>query len=152
MNPFCGSTFCFSSLQIKKPCNLQWKIWNFWGFSFLKKYFTIKVLLKMCWTLIFSHLLIWPHFWSPLTPIGFIFFTLCVTSWLVNICFCKTFDTECVMDLDYQNELLIFESILTSFKLSIIFGGSWGSTENWLKPKNEPPSGNLSCPNLWNAL
>jgi len=39
------------------------------------------------------------------------------------------------MDLDYQRELLIFESILTSFKPSIIFGGSWGNTENWLEPK-----------------
>ncbi len=42
--------------------------------------------------------------------------------------------------------------ILTSFKLSIVFGGSWGSTENWLEPKTEPPSENLACPNLWNAL
>jgi len=42
--------------------------------------------------------------------------------------------TECVTDLDYQSELLIFESILTPFKLSIVFGGSWGSTENWLEP------------------
>jgi len=40
------------------------------------------------------------------------------------------------------------ESILTSFKPSIIFGGSWGSTENWLEPKTEPPLGNLACPNL----
>jgi len=52
------------------------------------------------------------------------------------------------MDLDKQSELLIYESILTSFKPSIILGGSWGSTENWLKPKAKPPSGNLSCPNL----
>jgi hypothetical protein len=34
--------------------------------------------------------------------------------------------------------LLIFESIFTSFKLGIFFGGSWGSNENWLKPKNKP--------------
>jgi len=52
------------------------------------------------------------------------------------------------MDLDYQSELLISESILTSFKLSILFAGSWGSAENWLQPKAEPPSGNLACPNL----
>ncbi len=38
--------------------------------------------------------------------------------------------TECVTDLDEQSELLIFKSILTSFKLSIVFGGSWGSAEN----------------------
>jgi len=47
---------------------------------------------------------------------------------------------------------LNFESILTSFKLSIIFGGSWSSTENWLEPKTKPPSGNLACPNLQNSL
>ncbi len=46
----------------------------------------------------------------------------------------------------------MFESILTTFKLNIVFGGSWGSTENWLEPKTKPPSGNLACPNLWNAL
>jgi len=27
-----------------------------------------------------------------------------------------------------------------------------GSVENWLQSKAEPPSGNLTCPNLWNAL
>jgi len=55
--------------------------------------------------------------------------------------------TECVTDLDYQSKLLIFELILTSFKPSIIFGGSWGSTENWLEPKTKPPLRNLTCPN-----
>jgi len=44
--------------------------------------------------------------------------------------------------------LLIFESILTSFKTSIIFGGSLGIAENWLEPKTKQPSGNLACPNL----
>jgi len=43
--------------------------------------------------------------------------------------------------------MIIFESNLAIFKSSIIFGGSWGSIENWLKPKTEPPSGNLACPN-----
>jgi len=43
--------------------------------------------------------------------------------------------------------MIIFGSILTTFELSIIFGGSWGSIENWLKLKTEPPSGNLACPN-----
>jgi hypothetical protein len=37
---------------------------------------------------------------------------------------------------------------LTSFKLSIIFGGRLGTTENWLVPKTEPPSGNFARPNL----
>jgi len=57
-------------------------------------------------------------------------------------------DTECVTDLDYQSKLLIFELILTTFKPSIVFRGSWGSIENWIEPKTEPPSGNLACPNL----
>jgi len=43
--------------------------------------------------------------------------------------------------------LLIFESILTTFKLSIIFRGSWGSINNWLEPKIKPLSGNFACPN-----
>jgi len=32
------------------------------------------------------------------------------------------------------------------------FGGSWGSIENWLKPKTEPSSGNLACPNPFSDL
>jgi hypothetical protein len=37
---------------------------------------------------------------------------------------------------------------LTTFELSSIFGGSWGSNENWLKTKIESPLGYLACPNL----
>jgi len=48
--------------------------------------------------------------------------------------------------------LFIFEPILTTFKPIIVFRGSWGSIKNWLEPKIEPPSGNLACPNRWNAL
>jgi hypothetical protein len=48
--------------------------------------------------------------------------------------------------------MIIFESILTTFKSSSIFGSSWGSSVNWLTPKTKPPSGNLVCPNSWNAL
>jgi len=44
--------------------------------------------------------------------------------------------------------MIIFESILTSFKPSTIVGGSWGSTENRLQPETKPPLGNLACPNL----
>jgi len=47
--------------------------------------------------------------------------------------------TECVTELDLQSEMIIFESILTTFEMSNIFGGSWGSSANWLKPKTEPP-------------
>jgi len=54
---------------------------------------------------------------------------------------------ECVADFDQGSEMIIFESILTTFEPSRIFGGSWGSIENWLEPKNEPLSENLACPN-----
>jgi len=48
--------------------------------------------------------------------------------------------------------MIIFGSILSTFELSSIFGGSWGSIENWLEPKIKPPSGNFACLNLRNAL
>jgi len=44
----------------------------------------------------------------------------------------------------FTYNLLIF----ATFESSSIFGGSWGSIENWLEPKIKPPSGNLACPNL----
>ncbi len=40
--------------------------------------------------------------------------------------------------------MLILELILTTFELSIIFGGSWVIIENWLKPKTEPQSEDLA--------
>jgi len=46
--------------------------------------------------------------------------------------------TECVADLDEQTEMIIFESNLTTFKLSIVFWGSCGICENWLEPETEP--------------
>jgi hypothetical protein len=39
-----------------------------------------------------------------------------------------------------------FESILTTFKLSIILKGSWGSGVNWLKPKIETSLIKFSLP------
>jgi len=48
--------------------------------------------------------------------------------------------------------MVIFGLILTTFELSSIFGGSWGSSENRLEPKIKPLSGNSACPNLPNAL
>ncbi len=74
-----------------------------------------------------------------------------------NVC-CRvsiptSFTAECVKDLDLRTEMIIFRSILTTFKFSIVLIGSWGSIENWLEPKTETlPSGNLACPNPWNAL
>jgi hypothetical protein len=58
-----------------------------------------------------------------------------------------TIHTECVTDLDKQSKMIIFGSILSTFKWNSIFGGSWGSIENRCKTKTEPPSGNLACPN-----
>jgi len=51
----------------------------------------------------------------------------------------KNATTECVTDLDSWSEMIIFESILTTFKLSIVFRGSWGRSVNWLESKMEPP-------------
>jgi len=42
----------------------------------------------------------------------------------------------------------MFGLILAILELNSIFGGSWGSIKNLLKPKTEPPSGNLACLNL----
>jgi len=36
--------------------------------------------------------------------------------------------------------------------LNQAFGGSWDSIENWVEPETKPPSENLACTNLWNAL
>jgi len=44
--------------------------------------------------------------------------------------------------------MIIFVSICTTFGSSSIFGGSWGSIENWLEPKIEPALENLACPHL----
>jgi len=45
--------------------------------------------------------------------------------------------------------MIVFGSaILITFESSSISGGSWGSIENWLEPKTEPPLGNLACPHL----
>ncbi len=42
--------------------------------------------------------------------------------------------------------MIIFGSIFTTFESSIIFGGSWGSIENFLKPKNQTTFGKFSLP------
>jgi len=44
--------------------------------------------------------------------------------------------------------MIFFKLILTTFESRSIFGGSWGSIENRLEAKIEPPSGNLAFPNL----
>lgn len=51
---------------------------------------------------------------------------------------------ECVTDVDKQREIIIFDSILTSYKPSIDFlfvflGGSLGNFKNSLEPSNKLP-------------
>ncbi len=48
--------------------------------------------------------------------------------------------------------MIIFGSILTTLKLSSIYGGSWGSIEKGLEPKIEPQSGNLVCPSVKHSV
>jgi len=48
--------------------------------------------------------------------------------------------------------MIIFELILITLKSSIVLRGSSDSSDSWLKPKIQPPSANLACPNLWNTL
>ena len=36
--------------------------------------------------------------------------------------------------------MIIFESIMTTFELSVIFWGNWGSLKNWLEPNTKPQS------------
>ncbi len=40
-----------------------------------------------------------------------------------------------------------FGPIFTTFESNRIFGGSWGSVDNWLELKTEPRQGNLACRN-----
>ena len=37
-----------------------------------------------------------------------------------------------------MNDMIIFESLLTTLEPSSIFWGSWGSSENWLEPVLTP--------------
>jgi len=48
---------------------------------------------------------------------------------------CTSTSTERITDLDLRSKMIIFGLILTTFKFSIIFRGSWGSIENWLEHK-----------------
>ncbi len=63
----------------------------------------------------------------------------------MNVCFCIC--TVCFTGLDQGSEVMIFESILTIFKMSVVFRGVWGSIEKWLELKIKPPKANLACPN-----
>ena len=50
-------------------------------------------------------------------------------------CNVTTSNTECVNNLDKRSKMIIFMSILTTFKASFVFSGSWGSSKNRLEPK-----------------
>jgi len=43
--------------------------------------------------------------------------------------------------------MIIFGTIFTTFESSRIIGDSYGSIENWLETKTEPPSENLAFRN-----
>ncbi len=46
--------------------------------------------------------------------------------------------TECVTDLDDQSDMIIFESLLTTFEAIFIVWGSWAICKNWLELKTKP--------------
>jgi len=54
---------------------------------------------------------------------------------------------NCVTDLDSRSEMIIFESILSTFELSVIFWSSRGNSENRLEPKIETPLANFASTN-----
>ncbi len=60
---------------------------------------------------------------------------------------CKNYFYRVCHGFRLTSEVMIFGLILTTFESSSIFGDSWGSIENWLEPKTEPPLENLACPN-----
>jgi len=67
--------------------------------------------------------------------------------WLKNTVYCRVCNGFRLTKRDDY-----FWADLTTFKLSLIFWGSWGSIENWHEPETEPPLGNLAWPNVWNTL
>ncbi len=62
------------------------------------------------------------------------------------------FDKICFISLDWGIEMIIFQSILTTFTASVIFRGRWKSSKNWIELKIVPLSANLACLNRWNTL
>jgi hypothetical protein len=47
--------------------------------------------------------------------------------------------TVCFIDLDQGSEMIIFETIFTTFIASVVFRGRWGRGKNWLELKIELP-------------
>ncbi len=50
-----------------------------------------------------------------------------------------TRDTVCFTNLDQGSKLIIFESIMTTFIVSVIFKGHLDSSKNWLGLEIKPP-------------
>ncbi len=58
------------------------------------------------------------------------------------------FDAVCFTDLVQDSEMIIFESIWTTFIASVVYKDSWGiSKKKWLELKIEHPQANLDCLN-----
>ncbi len=59
---------------------------------------------------------------------------------------CKiyTFHTVCFTTLDYMSEMIIYESISTTFEESFNFQDSCGSSKNWLELKIKEPLSKFS--------
>ncbi len=55
--------------------------------------------------------------------------------------------TVCFTGKDLGRMVIIFESILTNFIVSVVSRGHRVSKENWLELKIEPPSAYLACLN-----
>ncbi len=47
----------------------------------------------------------------------------------------RGFYTVYFTDFDQGSKMIIFVSILATFKASVVFRGRWGSSKNWLKLK-----------------
>ncbi len=86
-----------------------------------KKYFILKTsTIYSAWTQLFCFLSI------------FLFPSFIVITFIRLNCRCST---VCSTDLDQGCEMIIFESILTTFIVSIVFRGLWANSKNWLELK-----------------
>jgi len=95
-----------------------------------------------------SFVIIFDHFWSFLIVLnatfGFYLAILKLTEWRNRIQ-AAALPVQSVSRI----EIIISETILTTLELRI--SRQLGSFEIWLEPKTQPLSGNLACPNPWNA-
>jgi len=47
--------------------------------------------------------------------------------------------SECVTVLDQKSEMIILEFLLATCEVRVVFRGTWGTFEFWLKFKTKPP-------------